>query len=189
MIVDYLTKLQSGAIKQAVNDLVERRTRDGKLNKNAYTSVIDVLSKMGVEIKRDALYKSVEQEYKKMVQVKVVLDETTTTLSTLTQEDANITNVVNYNPRTIASQSSSSKSDPTSGSATTPHTGGRPKGSTNEKKQKDKEKYDECMKSICDDYAAELESNKVFKRRSTKSFLDSLIENKKEEYKISNKIS
>ncbi len=59
---DYVRKLQRGAIQEAVKDLVEKRTMCGKLHKNAYTSAIDALCKMGIKISRDVLYKRVERE-------------------------------------------------------------------------------------------------------------------------------
>ncbi len=64
MDVDYVEKLQNGAIKQAVKDLVLTRRRDGKLQKNIYLSVIDALNTIGVNTNRDVLYKCMEQEIK-----------------------------------------------------------------------------------------------------------------------------
>ncbi len=53
MGVDYVKRLHDGAIKQVINDLVEARRRDGKLQNNAYISIIYVLCEVGVKISRD----------------------------------------------------------------------------------------------------------------------------------------
>ncbi len=42
-IEDNLRKLQHGTIKRSVNNLVEARKRDGKLQKNVYTMFIDAV--------------------------------------------------------------------------------------------------------------------------------------------------
>ncbi len=116
------------------------------MHKNAYTSVIDELCKMGVEINRDALFKRVEREIKNMTPEEVMVRNTITDLSSHTQGNAH--------------HSSSAESDLNSMSATSSTSRGRPNGSTNEKKQNDKEKYDTRVESICDDCAAALDSNK-----------------------------
>ncbi len=48
---DYVRKLQQGVTGEGevANSLVEKRKKDEKLHKNAYTSVIDAVCKMGVE--------------------------------------------------------------------------------------------------------------------------------------------
>ncbi len=54
MGVIYMKKFHDKAIKQAVNDLVEARRKDKKLQKNACTSMIDVCNEVKVIISRDA---------------------------------------------------------------------------------------------------------------------------------------
>ncbi len=61
MMVDYVKKLQDGAIKQVIEDLVERKRKGGTLGRNAYLSAIGALSKIGVKIKHNALYNRVER--------------------------------------------------------------------------------------------------------------------------------
>ncbi len=60
----YIKKLQDDTIKQAVKDLVLARRRHGKLQKNAYSSVIDALNTIRVNNNKVALYKHIEQETK-----------------------------------------------------------------------------------------------------------------------------
>ncbi len=45
--------------------------------------------------------------------------------------------------------------------------------------------YDVCVKSICNDYASELEDCKALKRHCQRKFLDTLIKETKEEYIVS----
>ncbi len=71
MAVDYIKKLQVGAIKQAVNHLVERKRKGGTLGSNSYLSAINALSKLGVKIKCDALYNRVERELKRLTMAEV----------------------------------------------------------------------------------------------------------------------
>ncbi len=71
MVVDYVKKLQVSAIKQAVDDLVEHKRKGRTLGRNAYLSAIDALSKLGVKVKRDALYKRVEREFKRLTMAEV----------------------------------------------------------------------------------------------------------------------
>ncbi len=66
----YVKKLQDDAIKQDNKDLVLAKRRKGKLQKNAYSSILDALHKIGVYINRDALSKRVEQEIKIKHQLK-----------------------------------------------------------------------------------------------------------------------
>ncbi len=66
--------------------------------KNDYTSVVDALCKMGVEINRDTLYKRVEKEIKKMTSGEVTVSNTITDLSSLAQGDAHISNNFSENP-------------------------------------------------------------------------------------------
>ncbi len=47
---------------------------------------------------------------------------------------------------------------------------------------------DACVKSICDDYASELEDCKALKHYCQRKFLDTLIKEKKEEYRVSDNI-
>lgn len=42
MADNYAKKLDDGAIKKVVNDMVEARMRDGKVHENAYTSITEV---------------------------------------------------------------------------------------------------------------------------------------------------
>ncbi len=69
----YIKKLQNGAINQAVNDLVLARKRDGMIQKNAYSSILDALHKIGVNITRDALYKCIGQGIKNQHQLKFLV--------------------------------------------------------------------------------------------------------------------
>ncbi len=87
---NYVKKLHDGAFKQVVNDWVEARRRDGKLQKNAYTSINDVLGEVGVEIGRDVLYKRVEREFIFHIPVEVSVDGTNSDISSFTQQDSNV---------------------------------------------------------------------------------------------------
>ncbi len=151
---NFVKKLHDGAIKHAVNDLVAARRRDGKLQKNAYTSIIDSLGKVGVKIGRYALYKCVEREIRNNIPVEVLVNGTNSDLSSFTQQDSN-----------VECQNSS----------------GRQKGSRNKKEPKDQITYNACINSICAIYAAEVNANKSFKRRRERNFLDTQIDKKKAE--------
>ncbi len=140
---------------------MEARRRDGKLQKYAYTSIIDVLGEVGVKIGRDVLYKRVEREIRNNVPVEVSVDGTNSDLSSFTQQDSN-----------VECQSSS----------------GQTKGSTSKKKRKDQITYNACINSIFADYVAEVNANKSFKRHCKRNFLDTLIDKKKAEYDVKNKI-
>ncbi len=83
---------------------------------------------------------------KKMTPGEVAFSNTSTYLSSLTLGDAHITNNFSENPTTIASCSSSAESNQTSTSGTSSNNSGRPKHTTNEKKRKNTENYDECIK-------------------------------------------
>ncbi len=153
MDINYVKKLHDGALKQAVNDMVQARRRNGKLEKNAYMAIIDVLSECGIKISRDALYKRVEREIRNLIPMEVSVNGTNSDLSTFTQQESNVSSLISS---------------------------GRPKGSTSNKKRKDKITYDNCIKSICEDYAAQLDANRTFKRHCKRNFLSSLIEEKKQ---------
>ncbi len=101
---------------------------------------------MGVKINGDLLYKRVEREMKNMTPGGVTFSNSSTDESSLTQRDAHITNNFCKNPTTIASCSSSAESDQISTSGTSSNNSGRPKGSTIETKQNNKEIYDACIK-------------------------------------------
>ncbi len=170
MDADYVKKLQDKAIKQAVKDFVLVRRRDGKLQKNAYSSFIDALNKIGVYINRGALYKRVEQEIKNQKPVEIVGYETMMNLSSINEEDYNLAYHFSENSITETSKSNEISS-----------ASGHPKGSTNVKKRKDKMNYDACVKSICNDYASELKDCKALKCHCQRKFLDTIIKEKKEE--------
>ncbi len=58
-----------------------------------YSSVIDALNTIGVNINRNALYKRVEREIKNQKPVEIVCYETMTNLSSITEEDFNLANL------------------------------------------------------------------------------------------------
>ncbi len=134
MLPGHVKKLHDGSTKQAVNDLVDARRRDGKLQKDAYTSIIDKLCKIGVQINRDALYKQVGRE----IPVEVSIKDTTTYFSSITGKDSTTTNTLNVNSIITCGHLSSSDSDVILGSKTAQSSSRQPKGSTNDKKQQTK---------------------------------------------------
>ncbi len=91
---------------------------------------------IGASITRDALYKRVERESKRMAPTEVIVKDSLTDISSVT-------------PAANSGQSSNR------------FQGGRPKGSTNEKKWLGTGNYNACLKSICDNYA-----NKIVAMRS-----------------------
>ncbi len=95
------------------------------------------------------------------------------------------TSAISKNHIAIGGCSYSAESDLISTSGTSSNKSGLPNVSTNKKKWNNKENYE----SICDDFAAALDSNKTFKCCCPKNFSDALIQEKKEEYNISNRIS
>ncbi len=176
MVVDYVKKLQKGAIKQAVDDLVETKRRDGTLQRNAYHSAIDALRKIGVNMKRDALYKRVERQCNMTIPAEVlaeriqpvhtIVQDAMTEISSITNDKWSNTATKGDTATSIAANTSSASSK---------NCGGRPKGSTSEKKRKDHKKYAFCLSAICDDYATKLVakrlSNAVWIRNSLKTSL------------------
>ncbi len=198
MVVDYVKKLQVGAVKQAVDDLVECKRKGGTLGRNEYLSAIDALSKLGVKINRDALYKRVEREFKRlemaevqaerMVPIDVTVQDAITEMSSITS--CEFLNPANDNNRasTSAVNASLTFSSATSSSAKK-NCGSRPKGSNCEKKQKDKENYSACLLSICDDYATEMVAKRALNKNVESKVLDNLIKEKKVKFGVTRDIS
>ncbi len=185
----YIKKLQNRAINKAINGLVLARRRDGMIQKNSYSSILDALHKIRVNITRDALYKCIDQGIKNQTPVEVLDYKTITHFSSITNKDYNDVNHFSKKSTTMTSCNSLPSTMFTLESKAASTLKGRPKGSTNEKKQKDKMSYDACLESICNDYVSEMENNKAFKRCCPRNFLDRLIKEKKEEYNVSNNIS
>ncbi len=184
MVVDYVKKLQVGAIKQAVDDLVKHKRKQGGLGRNAYLPAIDALSKLGIKIKRDALYKRVEREFKRLTMADVHTERMAPNYVTVQDAMTEILSVTSYehlNPvedNNRASMSAVNASLPSS-SANSPsekNCGGRPKGSNYEKKQNDKENYSAYLSSICDDYATEMVAKRALNKKVESMFLDNLIQ-------------
>ncbi len=147
------------------------------MQKKTYSSVIDALNEIGVNINRVALYKHIEQEIKNQKPVEIVGYETMMNLSSINEEDYNLAYHFSENSITETSKSNEISS-----------ASGHPKGSTNTKKRKDKMNYDACVKSICNDYASQLEDCKATNCHCQRNFLDNLIKEKKVEYNISDNI-
>ncbi len=132
-----------------------------------------------MNIIRGAFYKRVEQGIKNQTQVEVLGYETMTHLSSITNEDYNDVNHFSEKYTTMTSCNSLPSSVFTLECKVASTLKGQPKGSTNEKKQKDKMNYDSCLESIHNDYVSELENKKAFKCHCSRNLLYRLIKEKK----------
>ena len=131
----YENKIEDLAINQAIKDLVDAKSRDGRVKGKLYKDCIDVLHKNRIKISIVALYKRVTREYNKLKKPhEITVHETSSTLSSLSDDV------------TIHGSSSNDLSI---------NLAGHPRGKTNEKKREHKKQYSDCIESICKEYSHE----------------------------------
>ncbi len=94
---------------------------------------------------------------KKSSCIEVIGYEMMTNLSSITKDDYNVVNHISEKSTTETSCNSLPSSEFMLGSKAVSSLNGCPKGGTNDKKWKDKMNYNNCVKSICDDFGSELE--------------------------------
>ena len=63
--LSYAKKLKEVTINQVVSDLIMAKGNSGRPGYKQYSEHLDALHKCGIDITIDALYKRVEQEYKR----------------------------------------------------------------------------------------------------------------------------
>ena len=161
-------KIEDLAINQAIKDLVDAKSRDGRVKGKLYKDCIDNLHEYGIKISIDALYKRVTGVYNKLKKhQEITVHETFSTLSSLS-DDATI-HGSSFNDLSI-------------------NLAGCPRGTTDEKKRQQKKQYSDCIKSICKEYSCKFTKRKAAGTHVPSSFLDKLIERKKSEFKISTNI-
>ena len=84
---NYIKKLKDGEVNQVVNDLSMAKDSEGRVSHKQYNEAIDALHKCGIDITIDALYKRVEQEYKRRnMPNEIEITDTSTLGSTLTSD-------------------------------------------------------------------------------------------------------
>ena len=179
----YVKKWHKAALQDVVQDLVKEK-KGGWKNRTArdsYTTKLKSLELIGISITRDALYKRVERESKKKPNEPTspfdeVITNDTSELSSMssTSMGSNITDCESQVLQT--STISSSKA-------------GRPKGSTMQKKREDISKYKQCLNAITEEYHKELTSHKETQQRPVRGHLKEIIQQKKEEFGVSDDIS
>ena len=172
-MVDYAAALRKLAVKQVVQDLVDKKKLYGRLERQSYGSAIDALSQLGIPITRDTLYQRVKREIDKMIPL----------FQLIVEEEESET----YDPEDPADEAGNHE-DPAD-EADRPRVPGRPKGSTKEKKDADEENYADCVHCITYEFATELAAQKALGRHLPNKFLANLIQQKKQEFGITKEIS
>ncbi len=117
----------------------------------------------------DSLYKQVERDYNawKLVHPDHVAVDDITEVTDITPES---------NPSPTESDEPLRKSVPAREKC------GRPKGSSNEKAHKERDKYHQCLAAITEEYATELMSENHEHQQIPNNWLDNLIKVKKNEF-------
>ena len=163
----HLKKLHEAALQGIVDDLVKEKEDGWKSRtvRDSYTTKLNCLELMGISMTRDALYKRVACQIKKRtgatseLVVELTADQNNSEVSTLT------------------SPSTGGSSDLLDDEDTDEHEvmdcsarGGRPKGSTNQKKRDDVKKYKECVNAIAHAYNDELTKQRGLQQKLVKCF-------------------
>lgn len=140
---NYAKKLQDVMIKEAVSDLVKEKQARGRVQRSSYTNVVQSLRVAGmVNVTESAMYQRVKRSLakidKQIAQAtlpEVVVPQSSSPVSSISSPSDN-----------------SSSNDDTSSNAIDKPKAGRPKGSTDEKKRKDGDRYQKCVNAIANDY-------------------------------------
>ena len=181
----YLKKMQEKAVQGVVDDLVDEK-EEGWKNRTArdsYTAKLHCLELMGIKIKRDALYKRVERQSKKRKLASAEPIEEAPPINEIeTHKNDN-------DVSSVSCPSFESNTNETANEITDPSQGGRPKGSTLQKKREDMKNYTDCMNAITMVYNNEPTQCRAQGKTVTRGFLKEVIEQKKGEFSTKSHIS
>ncbi len=157
---------------------MSKKRSNGKLGRHAYESALNALNMMGVSITCNALYKRVERESKRIAPTEVIVEVSSTNISSITRAANSGQNPSpTYSHATSTSSIISSLSLAQTNPSCSRHQGGHLKESTNEKKQLKIGNYNAFLKAICDDYANKIVAMSSQNRQVYNKFLDNLIVN------------
>jgi hypothetical protein len=181
----YLKKLHQSALQDVVDDLVKEKEEGWKsrTSQDSYTTKLKCFELTGISITCGALYQRDKRQSKKKPNA-----------PTGPVEEL----IVNQNDSKVSSISSPSTGSNTTDSYTESQDlpqamisstkAGRPKGSTMQKKRDDINNYKECVNAIAEEYHNELTFHKEKSKRLMKGYLEAVIEQKKDEFGVSDDI-
>ena len=184
----YLKSMQEAALRKVVDDLV-REKDDGwknRTSRDSYTSKLQCLELMGIDITRDALYKRVERQSKSKKQLKST--STPIEVVAFNQPHSEVSSLSSPSTESNTPESIPGRNHLLEDMVTLPKAG-RPKGSTDQKKRADIKNFNQCINAITDSYKTELTLRRGENKRVQKGYLEQVIQEKKEEFGVSCAIS
>ena len=178
----YVKKWHQSALQDIVDDLVKEKEEGwkNKAARDSYTTKIKSLELIGISITPNALYKRVERESKKKP------NEPTSPIEEAVVNDTSEVSSIS-SPSTGTNITDSEHQDLLTATIWTSKAG-RPKGSTMQKKKEDVNNYKECVNAITKEYNNKLTFHKENRQRLMKGHLEAIIEQKKEEFGVSDDI-
>ena len=178
----YIKKWHQSALQDIVDDLVKEKEEGWKrrTSRDSYTTKLKCLELIGISITRDALYKRVKRQSKKKP-----TEPTSPVEELIFYQNSEVSSV--SSPST-GSNTTDSKSQDLLIATISSSKAGRPKGSTMQKKREDINNYKECVNAITEEYHNKLTFHKENRRRLMKGHLEAIIEQKKEEFGVSDDI-
>ncbi len=196
MDAESLSKL---ILDKVVNDLVKQKQSlpSGQLPRDTLTEVINSLREHNVHITHDALKQRVTRAYASARGPSTPLPPPPPATEVVTRGTATNTSPISQlttpaasstEGSSIATSSAQSTSTHPGPSATPYHTGGRPKGTTNANKKKQKDTLTDCRNAIAREYFNERKKSESTLKALPNNYLKNLIESKKVEYGIEGEV-
>lgn len=196
MDAESLSKL---ILDKVVNDLVKQKQSlpSGQLPRDTLTEVINSLREHNVHITHDALKQRVKRAYASARGPSTPLPPPPPATEVVTRGTATNTSPISQlttpaasstEGSSIATSSAQSTSTHPGPSATPYHTGGRPKGTTNANKKKQKDTLTDCRNAIAREYFNERKKSENTLKALPNNYLKNLIESKKVEYGIEGEV-